>query len=142
MRSRLGCLVLLAMIGCSSAPKETQVSTPPSTAVATTTTPAASKSLLVQTGVPEYPGATQSGSAVSPESGGLTHFYAIFSTPDSADKVVAFYKDQLKFPSSSRGGVTQLVGRTKEGADAQLFVTPQQGETQISIKAIIYSKKS
>lgn len=141
MRSWLACLVALAVVGCSAAPKETPVSTPATGPVATTTTPAANKSLLGQTGVPQYPGATQSGSAVSPESGGLTHFYAIFSTPDSADKVVAFYKDQLKFPSSSRGGVTQLVGRTKEGADAQLFITPEQGETQISIKAIIYSKK-
>jgi hypothetical protein len=139
MRSWIGCLLVLVVAGCSGPKTEDMPAVAP--AAPTTTIPASTGTPLDLAGVPTYPGATQAGSAVSPESAGATHFSVLLNTSDSVDKVVAYYKEKLGFQSSSKSEMTQLVGRTKQGADVLIFITPDQGQTQISVKGILYSKK-
>lgn len=95
---------------------------------------------MEQAGVPLYPGATIKGQASTP---GATpadgkHFNALLSTPDAVGKVVTFYKDNLKFGSSEKNGVTQFVGRTSQGADVIIFVEADGTATKVTVRGILY----
>jgi hypothetical protein len=139
MRLWLGILLLVAALGCGTPKQDANPASPaPSQAAAAEPD---KTSLLGEAGVPVYPDSKLLGTAVSPESGGATHFTVLLGTPDSVDKAVAFYKDQLKFQGSAKGDQYQLVGRSKEGSDILMFFQPDEGETHITIKGILYSKK-
>jgi hypothetical protein len=56
------------------------------------------------------------------------------------DKVVAFYKEKLKFEASKKEPMWQLVGRTPQGADVLMFVSPDGSQTKIAIRGVLYKK--
>lgn len=94
-------------------------------------------------GIPEYPGGKQTGlvSGGQSDSGGGKHFNALYSLPDSPEKVAAFYKDKLKFDVAQKGQVYQLVGKTATGSDVLMFIQPDGKGSKLSIKGILYEKR-
>lgn len=140
MRAWISGVILLVLFGCSPTQQATQPTESSSNRPAVTSQTPATQTLLDRLGVPTYPGSVQAGSAESPESAGSTHYNVLLTTSDSVAKVLAFYKDQLKFASSTKDGVSQLVGRTKQGADVLIFIQPEEDGTHITVKGILYSK--
>src|SRR5258708_4999812 len=112
MRVWIACLVALAVLGCA-APKEPKVVSTTPAAQPAPVAPALG-SQLDQAGVPKYPGSTQVGAAVTPETQGETRFTVLLSTPDSVDKAAYYYRDRLKFEGMAKGDQYQLIGKTKE----------------------------
>jgi hypothetical protein len=97
--------------------------------------------------VPPYPGAKYEGSFVSdmqgtPKEGAVSGGMMSFKTSDSADKVLAFYKDAftkagLKDGASGDMGGLKMISFTKgdtaeEGAQVMASATPS-GETQVQV---------
>lgn len=89
-------------------------------------------------GVPLYPGAERKALVSSVDQSKNQHLSEQYTTDDPVEKVAAFYRDDLGFKPSTKGSVTQLVGRTKAGSDVLIFVEPDGGTTKITIKGIRY----
>ena len=65
-----------------------------------------------------------------------THFNAVLISKDAPQKVTAYYKDQLKVAATQKGRQVQLFGKTTQGADFQIFVSPEDGGNKITIQGV------
>jgi hypothetical protein len=79
---------------------------------------------VVDTGVAAYPGATPWGGGTQLSMGTVSMKSQAYTTDDSVDKVLAFYKDKL--------GPSAMV--TQSGGQAAVQVPGANGETTIAIK--------
>jgi hypothetical protein len=86
-------------------------------------------------GVPEYPGAKRAPGSMKMKTSTRSLVTAAFTTSDSAEKVVAFYKDKLGEQTSITEHSNSTVLSSGESNDDKLVVTitPEDSQTKITV---------
>ena len=131
------------MFGCSSQAKpaeEAVKAAPAPTPVVANTSGLTPEQVATQADLPIYPGASFPDGVSKPptkDSNGKLHVYLVMTTPDSADKVISFYKaKEQKMEVVPDSKVTQVMGETPKGNMAILKVSSDKKGTTIDISSI------
>jgi hypothetical protein len=101
------------------------------------------KGPLSKAGIPEYPGSKLVSSEwAKPAKNGSKRFSAEYSTADSVDKVVGFYKEKLGLMSAQMPGtkLVQVIGKLKSGVFMQIYVSPNGDKTKLQFSVLIPGK--
>lgn len=93
-------------------------------------------------GTDPYPGATSSAGSMNMKTSSGSVVTAVYTTPDPADKVVAFYKEKLGDQASvvhTNHGTTLTSGE-REKNQLTIAITPQRDLTKIAIVHVTSNK--
>jgi len=93
--------------------------------------------LAVQYQIPIYPGAQPDTSHFNAAASSSGRVYLAYTTPDSTDKVVSFYRSNLQVSMSTSGAVTILSGQTTSGAAVAINVGQKMDGSGTSFSFVI-----
>jgi len=88
-------------------------------------------------GIPLYPGAMPDSSHFNAAAGNNSRVYLAYTTPDTTDKVVNFYKSNLNMGSNTAGAVTVLSGSAHDGSPVTINVGQKMDGSGTSFSIII-----
>ena len=86
-------------------------------------------------GLPFYPGsAPLAGRDMKADAGGKKTFVSARSTSDTVDKVVAFYRDKIKEPTStSTPEMSAVGGKLEDGRQVAVMAIKKEGKVEIQV---------